>query len=146
MSGRQIFGSHFFGSIPQNIELDELIAPDTGVGSPPQGIFFTKIIDDPFLEGFPKVDHIMRDFKLGGHSIGISDGSPPTAGARTFTLLFRQRKNIHRDPDHFAALLLQECGSDGRIDSSAHGYQHCFLFHRFLTLQEYQITRRAFNG
>ena len=108
----------------KGVELHVGVAVGAGQGSPTLGIVLHERLDDALAESVLEVQDVVRHAELRGHALRVVQvverAAPPERGS----MALRRIMELHRDPDHVVALLLEQGGRDTRIDASGHGYNN----------------------
>ena len=110
-------------ALEEQAELDEPVAADAGIRRPAAALFPAEIVDHAPFELLPEIDDEMGDAQGDRHPVRVLLGLPAAAAPEIVpgAVLFREGKEVHRDPDDLPALPLEQRRGDGRIHPAAHG-------------------------
>ena len=119
--GGYVVGVQEHGTPEQEVELDFVIARETGMRSPAPVILFDEIVDDVGLKLALEVLHVVGDADGLAHPAGVLDvlyrAAPLAVGGNVVAL---HRPQAHGDANDLVALLLQQQGSHGGVHAPAH--------------------------
>ena len=128
MTGSNLRASVLPRCIEQSAPLDMTVAQHTGVRRTPVRILVNEVLNDMLAEGIAKIHNVM----LKTHPLSVML-SLHDALYRAAAFLFRQTGLLdavectERNPHQVIALLFQEQGTNRRVYTSRHSYQHTFL-------------------
>ena len=109
-------------ALSEETELDLVVAGDTRVGSAPVFVLPLEVVNHEGPELALDVEHIVGDAQGAAYGTSVLDVVDGAAAAIVLRQVgFVDVVQLHGDADYFVALLVQQEGSDGRIDAAAHG-------------------------
>ena len=130
MSCRDVVGIQKHGPAEQEVELDLVVARETGMRSPAPVILFDEVVHDVRLKLALEVLHVVGDADGLAHPAGVLhvlDRAAALAVGGNVVALHRPQP--HRDADDLVALLMQQQGRHGGVNPPAHRDYYASLAH-----------------
>src|SRR5208283_3578064 len=125
VAGGDEIGLELLAVGPELAELQPVVADDARVGRAAGEVFVREVVDDAF-EVRLEVERVERDVEPVGDAPGVA-GIERAAAAflvRGGVIVVAMHARAHEQADDLVALLLEQVGGNGAIDSAAHGQYH----------------------
>jgi len=120
VTGDEAVAAEFAHLLHEDVELDEFIALDAGVGSSALGVFVDEIVDDRLAELVLEVHDVMGDSQNASDSTGVLDRAEATATGVAGVCL-ALLPYLHGEANDVVAAALQDGGGYGAVYAAGHG-------------------------
>ena len=128
VSGGDLLRPHADRMLEKCFELDFRIAQHIGIGRAPCLIFLEEFGKDPLLVLFGEVDDLDIDADFVGHAHHVDQ----ILSRRAILFIVVILPVLHEQADHVPALLLEQQGRHGRINTAREADHYGSLTHRHL--------------